>query len=425
MEGQAVRKGVADKGRRTVDGMGQRGLRTLAMALAIGSAMALGGCAGRPGPDALAVNATPETGAKPVKILVATTRMRDANPGMLFNGERAEKLDFASVTLSVPPSHKTGQIEWAKQGAGNPATDMVVRDAVYRDTESQFLQELNADLAKRPKGERDVFIFVHGYNTQFSEAVFRLTQMAHDAEATAVPILFTWASRGKTEDYVYDNNSATAARDNLEELIKLVAKSNAERFSILAHSMGNWVTVEALRQMRIDRSLPDPKRIANIVLAAPDIDVDVFKSQLRRFGKPEKPFVVIVSHDDKALKISDLIAGGKQRLGSFKDDKELVSLGAVVVDMTDVKSDGDGLNHGKFAQLAGLRSQLRQTLERTASSGTGSAELEQIRISGITPAMAGSMPGGTTRPATVSATTAATTAGAAIATSGATATPER
>lgn len=419
-----MRKGVEDNNRSTCGGAGRKGLRTLLVSLAIGSAVALGGCAGRPGTDALAVNVTPEAGAKPVKVLVATTRMRDANPGVLFNGERSEKLDFASVTLTVPPTHKTGQIEWAKQGAGNPATDMVVRDAVYRDTEAQFLQELNADLAKRPKGERDVFIFVHGYNTQFSEAIFRLTQMTHDADATAVPVLFTWASRGKTEDYVYDNNSATAARDNLEELIKLVAKSNAERFSILAHSMGNWVTVEALRQMRIDKSLPDSKRIANIVLAAPDIDVDVFKSQLRRFGKPEKPFVVIVSHDDKALKISDLIAGGKQRLGSYSDDKELVSLGAVVVDMTDVKSDGDGLNHGKFAQLAGLRSQLRQTLEKTATSGTipASVEMDQIRITGITPAMAGSMPGGTTKP--VTATTATTTTGAAIATSGATATPQ-
>jgi len=92
--------------------------------------------------------------------------------------------------------------------------------------------------------------------------------------------------------------------------------------------------------------------------------------------------------------------------------------------MTDVKSDGDGLNHGKFAQLAGLRSQLRQTLEKTATSGNipASVEMDQIRITGITPTMAGSMPGGTTKP--VTATTATTTTGAAIATSGATATPQ-
>jgi esterase/lipase superfamily enzyme len=53
-----------------------------------------------------------------------------------------------------------------------------------------------------------------------------------------------------------------------------------------------------------------------VVLAAPDIDIDVFKSQMRRFGKPRKPFFIIVSHDDKVLRFSDFIAGGKQRLGA-------------------------------------------------------------------------------------------------------------
>ncbi|MEW6257584.1 MAG: alpha/beta hydrolase [Pseudomonadota bacterium] len=385
------------------------------LALTLLLAVVLAGCASRPGNDALVPSLTEAPGATPRKILVATTRARDMNPGVLFSGERGQGLDFATVTLTVPPTHKTGAIEWPKQAPGNPATDMVVHEAVYRDSEAQFLQEVNAELAKHPKGQRDVFLFVHGYNTLFSEALYRLTQMAHDADATAVPVLFTWASRGKTEDYVYDNNSATAARDELERTIALLTKSNADHISILAHSMGNWVTVEALRQMKIDGTMIPPNRIGNIILAAPDIDVDVFKSQLKRFGKPQKPFVVIVSHDDKALRISDLLAGGKQRLGSYKNDQELVELGAVVVDMTDVKSDGDGLNHGKFAQLAGLRSQLRQTLEQNAAQGGGqvpsTVEFQQIQITGVTSAL--TLGGASTSPTTGMKPAVATTAAAA------------
>lgn len=353
----------------------------------------LAGCASRPGLDVLTPSLAEAPGATPHTILVATTRARDPRPGVLFNGERSAKLDFATVTLTVPPTHKQGAIEWPKQAPGNPNTDMVVHEAVYRDTDTQFVADLNTQLAKRPRGEKNVFLFVHGYNTMFSEALFRLTQMAHDADATAVPVLFTWASRGKTEDYVYDNNSATAARDNLERTLTLVGQSNAEKITIMAHSMGNWLTVEALRQMKMAGTLLPAKRVGNVILAAPDIDVDVFKSQLKRFGKPEKPFVVIVSHDDKALGISDFIAGGKQRLGAYNNDKELVALGAVVVDMTDVKSEGDELNHGKFAQLAGLRSQLRQSVEQgvTASGGTvpETVEFGQILISGVTPKFGG------------------------------------
>ncbi|MBA4789307.1 MAG: alpha/beta hydrolase [Rhizobiales bacterium] len=367
-------------------------LRTLGLpAVLLACALALGGCASRPGPDALVPSLAEAPGATPRKVLVATTRARDIHPGVLFNGERGEGLDFATVTLTVPPTHKTGAIEWPRQAPGNPATDMVVHEAIYKDTDAQFVQELNAELAKRPKGQKDVFVFVHGYNTMFAEALYRLTQMAHDADATAVPVLFTWASRGKTEDYVYDNNSATAARDDLEKTLALVAQSNAEHINIMAHSMGNWVTVEALRQMKIDNSMLPPSRVGNIILAAPDIDVDVFKSQLKRFGKPAKPFVVIVSRDDKALGISDLIAGGKQRLGAYKNDAELVALGAVVVDMTDVKSEGDGLNHGKFAQLAGLRGQLRQSVEQSVAQSNGqvpgTVEFGDIQISGVTPAL--------------------------------------
>lgn len=369
-----------------------RGTRAVFALLVIfvGGAM-LAGCASRPGTDVLTPSLSEAPGATPRTILVATTRQRDPRPGVLFNGERSGALDFATVTLTVPPGHKKGAIEWPKQAPGNPNTDMVVHEAVYRDTDQQFLQELNAQLAKRPRGEKDVFVFVHGYNTMFSEALFRLTQMAHDADAPAVPVLFTWASRGKTEDYVYDNNSATAARDGLERTLALIGKSNAEKVTILAHSMGNWLTVETLRQMKMAGTLPPPKKIGNIILAAPDIDVDVFKSQLKRFGKLEKPFVVIVSRDDKALGISDFIAGNKQRLGAFKDDKELVSLGAVVIDMTDVKSEGDDLNHGKFAQLAGLRSQLRQSLEQGLAANQGklpeNVEVGEILITGITSQM--------------------------------------
>ena len=56
-------------------------------------------------------------------------------------------------------------------------------------------------------------------------------------------------------------------------------RSRRREISILAHSLGNYVAVEALRQMAIrDHGLP-PK-IRNIMLASPDIDVDVFRRQI-------------------------------------------------------------------------------------------------------------------------------------------------
>jgi esterase/lipase superfamily enzyme len=123
-------------------------------------------------------------------------------------------------------------------------------------------------------------------------------------------VLFTWASRGKLAQYVYDMNSATAARDNLEHTIRLIFASDADQVNLLAHSMGNWVTVETLRQIKISGHLPPMQKLGMVMLAAPDIDLDVFKSQMRTFGKVKKPFYVILAKNDRALWASSILAGG-------------------------------------------------------------------------------------------------------------------
>ena len=67
---------------------------------------------------------------------------------------------------------------------------------------------------------------------------------------------------------------------------------------------GVWVTVEAFRQIKISGDLSHADKIGYVFLAAPDIDIDVFKSQWCCFGKPRKPFYVILSQDDRALFLS-------------------------------------------------------------------------------------------------------------------------
>ena len=63
----------------------------------------------------------------------------------------------------------------------------------------------------------------------FAEGLYRLVQIAHDAKAPGVPVLFTWASRGKATAYLYDTNSATAARDELEHTLRLVLPATPKR----------------------------------------------------------------------------------------------------------------------------------------------------------------------------------------------------
>ena len=70
-------------------------------------------------------------------------------------------------------------------------------------------------------------------------------------------MLFTWPSGGSLVDYVYDRDSAVYSRDALEAVLQAL-KPTKRRLDIdLAHSMGNYLAVEALRQMAIrNRGLP-------------------------------------------------------------------------------------------------------------------------------------------------------------------------
>jgi esterase/lipase superfamily enzyme len=356
----------------------RRSFSILAIALVAAS---LAACASRPENGYLSAVALVAPGAIDHTVLVATTRGRDAHPGTLFNGDRASAVDYAEITVSVPPTHAEGKIEWATTPPGDPNADFVVRDEAYLDGDKAFVTALNAQLALRPPGKRRVFVFIHGFNTMFAEGLYRLVQIAHDAKAPGVPVLFTWASRGQATAYLYDTNSATAARDELEHTLRLVLASNAEEVNVLAHSMGNWVTVEAFRQIKISGNLDHANKLGYVFLAAPDIDIDVFESQLRRFGKIKRPFYVVLARDDKALWLSGTIAGGVSRVGDDPRVGELAKLGATVIDLTDVQAN-DSAHHDKFDQLAAVAPELRDVFAQGIAANPHATDLSETTAAG-------------------------------------------
>ncbi|MCB1425632.1 MAG: alpha/beta hydrolase [Zhengella sp.] len=306
----------------------------------------LGGCASDlamrriTSPEAIAAG-VPQ-GATQHRILVATTRAPDDNPEILFSGERGDGVSFAEITVSVPPDHETGETERVSRGLPDPSRHFVATDIRPVANSNAFTQTARAG------SSQDVLVFVHGYRNTFADALFRITQIVHDTGFQGTAILFSWASRGSTLDYIYDRDSATAARDALEYTLRNAARANPRRIDIMAHSMGTWVTMEALRQLKISGDPTLGGRLGDVILASPDISADVFKAQMQRYGKPRTPFFVLLSRDDRALQLSQVLAGNKPRLGAYTDDKEIAELGVVVVNLTEAGSSG--INHTKFAQ---------------------------------------------------------------------------
>lgn len=320
----------------------------------------LTGCAGRL-ENVLQPIAATAPGTRAVDMMVATTRSPTENPGELYSGERGTAISLNDIVVSIPPdrNRKIGEIQWPSHVPANPEKEFAVlkigRLASERNIFEWFSKNRNA--------KRQVVIFVHGFNNTYADAVFRFAQIMHDSGADAAPVLFTWPSRGNVFDYLYDKESTNFSRRALEDMILQAAKSpDVGEVTILAHSMGSWLTAEALRGVAM-RNKTVPAKVKNVILASPDIDIDVFRRQMIEMGEQRPHFTIFSSTRDKALQVSSWLSGGVNRVGGFDSTpyaSDLAKLGITVVDTTSVKPD-DPLGHNTFAdnrdmvQLLGRR----------------------------------------------------------------------
>jgi esterase/lipase superfamily enzyme len=344
--------------------------------------LACGACSFRPSQGALIPVAASAEGTSRVAILAATTRRRSTtDPGEMFNGERADVVSYASVVVSIPPdsSRKIGEVQWPAVLPGDPRREFVTVSASYLAGQD-FTAAVSA--TAKQTGHTKVLVFVHGFNNRFDDAVYRFAQIVHDSGAPVVPVLFTWPSRGQVRlgAYAYDRESANYSRDALEHLLDtLAAQSSVTEISILAHSMGNLVTLEALRARSI-RAGRIGDKVAHVMLVAPDVDVDVFRTQIRRMGAARPQFFLLVSQDDSVLGLSQFIFGGVPRLGEIDPTQEpyrteFQQQRVEVLDLTNLATN-DGNAHDKaFEDVTSVVAMLKQRFRQGQRMGDPGSNL--------------------------------------------------
>jgi esterase/lipase superfamily enzyme len=335
-------------------------------------ALAAGGCAG-PGRGLLVPVAKVPAEAKTRMVLAVTTRgPAPDQPGHLFSGERGDTARYASLTLSLPKARAAGSVPTA---AESPDPDKHIALIAARELDAAGF----AGLARTElKTRRRALVFTHGYNTQFDEAVVRLAQIVDDTGYGGLPVLFSWPSRGEVRDYGYDKDSANFSRDAMAELLARLARDpGIEGIDVFAHSMGNWLTMETLRQLSIAGDRKTLGRLGTIVMAAPDIDMDVFRTQIARLRALAARIVLYASRDDYALDLSWRLFGGKIRAGANTDLGQFRALGIEAHDLSDV-AGGIGRNHNKaFGDSTTIAAIGRAIAAGAEPDQTGGASLDE------------------------------------------------
>ena len=132
-------------------------------------------------------------------------------------------------------------------------------------------------------------------------------------------------------------------------MVDVLERTGAESVELFAHSMGTFLAMEGLvdgaQTGRLDRRAAS---INHIVLASPDIDLDLFRTQLGELPPTiREKMYLLVSKDDGALQASRLIAGGVPRVGAANAE-ELEKLGGTVIDLSEIEDSSSG-SHAKFA----------------------------------------------------------------------------
>ena len=280
-------------------------------------------------------------------IFVGTTRTSENTE---FGFGRADELSFLRYDISIPENREPGELSWPpRTRAPDPSRDFLTAEEVRFPTPQTFRAALSREV--RTTKHTTAVVYVHGFNVNMAEGVYRFVQMHHDLQVPAIAVHYSWPSRGSALGYIHDRDSATFARRGLEELLDEVATAGITDIVIVSHSLGASLTMETLRQMAFDRGNNGLNRVRGVVLIQPDIDVDVFRSQARDIGELPQPFVIFGSSGDQILNLSARISGAPERLGNLSDISRIADLDVTYVD---TKKFSAGSGHMNLATSPAL-----------------------------------------------------------------------
>jgi esterase/lipase superfamily enzyme len=300
-----------------------------------------------------------------VRVYYATNRKQSAAllPDEHYAGDRGA-LSFGVVTVALPKSHEVGQLEAPSilrlEFTADPDKHVMLQTLKLLDTDAW-----RAEIAKRATalGNPGIMVFIHGYNSSFADAARRAGQLAFDLRFGGSTVLFSWPSRGATLEYTVDEQAAEWSIPDMKAVLaSLATVAPGTPIYVIAHSMGNRVFTRGFKAL-LEEDPGKRRPFKQIVLAAPDVDADVFAREIGPAILGKGPRVTLyASSNDKALAASRSVHGGYRRLG--ESGKDLVVLqGLDTVDASTVSTEF--LGHSYFGDSDTVMSDLKYVIRKS------------------------------------------------------------
>jgi esterase/lipase superfamily enzyme len=129
--------------------------------------------------------------------------------------------------------------------------------------------------------------------------------------------------------------------------------------------MGNMPLLRVLQSL--GPSLPPGVQLNQIILAAPDVDRNLFENLAANIKQYGRGVTLYCSSNDRAMAAARRVAGGIPRAGDVPSDGPIVLAGIDTIDISQTSTDYLALNHSSYAEKSALLadiSLLLQTGER-------------------------------------------------------------
>ena len=295
------------------------------------------------------------------------TNRRPAGGG--FGSERSYSgVTRGRVVVHIPKAHRfgeTGSSWWKRLWRGD---DRLRVKEIVVETLDVFYRGLCETLVAAPAPGEDpqALVFIHGYNVSFEDAAIRAAQIGCDLKVPGPVAFFSWPSRGNPAAYPADEATIEASERPIADFLVDLAQNckigdKKPKLQIIAHSMGNRGFLRALQRIAADAERRGQVHFDQIILAAPDIDRDLFLDLAALYKAHANRVTLYASDNDLPVHLSSKLHAAP-RAGYFTPYTVAPGVDTIAVPDFDI----DLLGHSYFAQAEALLHDIFDLIRRGA-----------------------------------------------------------
>jgi esterase/lipase superfamily enzyme len=334
-----------------------------------GALLAIGGAAFAVGYPVYYIYTKIKYDSRIYTVWFGTNRAYNGTMG-LFGDESSDRVAYGRCEVIIPKGHKFGSVgsswpvRWFKRiTAGRD--DKLRMASMHHGPVEIFRTEIMRTTMKKGNESPSALIYIHGFNVDFNEAAIRAAQIGFDLNVPGPMVFFSWPSKGRADPiaYVSDKESIAASETYIAEFLIEISRCLAGiPINILAHSMGNLGLLRALHNASYVAARESGVKFGQIFLAAPDVDVRLFKQLSVVYRDIASRTTLYVSNVDVALEASRRFSSS-DRVGYTPPITVVDGIDTIEVSEIDV----DIIGHGYFANAAGVLYDISQQIRRDFS----------------------------------------------------------